>query len=59
MTHTIGVPKCSNDVVYPYWFEASPPIGVVNKDGKRWPDTEILPDRRFVCAEDLEIETVW
>ena len=37
-----------------------PPIRRVgNDEGEGWPVAHILPDRRPVCAEELQIETAW
>lgn len=59
MTHAIDLLKCSNDVAYPFRPRVSLRIDVFNNNGQGWPDKEIIFDRSFLCAEDLEIETVW
>ena len=59
MTYTFGMLKSSNDVVLSYWNVASPERAIINDDRKGWPDTEILSNRSFACAEKLEIETNW
>jgi len=59
VTYTIGVFKCGNDVVFTFCPKAADDMFVINSDGKCWPDMETLPNGSFVCAEDLDIETVW
>jgi len=59
ITYVIAVLKCSNDVVFIVGCNAAPGIAIINNDRKGWPDAQILPDRGSVCAENLEIETVW
>jgi hypothetical protein len=58
-TYTIGVLKCSNNVAFSSWPNASPVVTIFDYERQGWPDTQILPDRIFVCAEDLELETAW
>ena len=60
ITYTIGVLKCSNDIVFfacRTIFEQKG--GAINSNGKVWPDTEARPDRSSGCTENLEIEMVW
>ena len=50
--------ECSDDVVFMFATK-SPDNAANNNNGKGWPDTEILPNGRYVCAEDLDIEAAW
>ena len=60
ITYTIGVLQCSDDIVFIVRRNAELGIGIViNNYREGWPDTEILPDRTSICAENPEIETVW
>ena len=58
IAYTIGVLKCSNDIVLVVRCNNIGTV-IINSDRKGWPDTEVLPDRSSRCAENSEIETVW
>ena len=56
--YTIGVLECSNDIVFILGGRTSQGIEI-EKEGIGWPYSQILPDRSSMCAENLELETVW
>jgi len=63
MVYTIGVPECSNDIVFVVWSNAVATLvridEIVDNDRVGRPVTQILPDRCSVSAEKFQIETAW
>lgn len=61
--YAIGVPQCSDDITLVVRGEALTVevtrCGVVDVNRKGRPAAQILPDRRSVRADELEVETAW
>lgn len=57
------MPECSDDITLVVRSEALtievPRWGVVDVNRKGRPAAQVLPDRRSVCADELEVETAW
>ena len=61
--YTIGMAECSDDITLVVRSKALTVKvsrgGVVDVNRKCRPAAQILPDRRSVCADELEVETAW
>ena len=50
---------CSSAAMASPGIESNEVEQKVNRDGKGWPDTKVLPGRSFGCAANLETKTAW